>query len=849
MSIRQDCGDFMEAQLGHAISGNRLDDIEARVKRNMRQLAEEDPEAWRALPYHERVQQGAAAAAKEMKEEFARKKLVLQKEIDAHQRIESVMAAAPDRKAGDGLDAVSRLLDWSTGGSEYTSVDSWSNAIRKESNANLIKLWNAIPGKVGGLFENRQGVKDLWKELHGESSGNATAKRAAEAWKIVTNELRERFNAAGGDIGKLEDWSMPQHHSQERVGAAGVDRWIADIFQKLDRDKYINTDGSRMSDSQMHDFLGHAYDSIITQGRNSQEPGNIAGSGMIANRNSASRAIHFKDADSHAAYNSLYGERSLANVLTGHISRLSRDIALVERLGPNPERTFKYFNDRTLTDELRTDPTKASKLNKEYAFNQALFNKVAGRDRAVDIRLARRSQAFRNFMTAVKLPKVAITALGDESGMMATAFANKVPYTAALLRELKTLNPLDKSDRHAAEHAGLGLEAMLDHMNRFGQEEFNPGFTGKLASSVMRLSGAERMWAARRQGLGTVLMSSIGRLTREHASIDNLSVKDHGVIAKKGITDKVWQVWRRAETEDWGAGAHSVLTHQGIWSIPDEQLKDLGDPRALKREASTQLLAHIGEESGMGAMDTGPRQQLRVNFGTQAGTYGGEIWRATNLFRGFAFSMMMKHWYRAASMDGIGRAKYIGALGLYGTLIAAVGNQIRDVISGKDPESMALTPDNWKFWGKAVLRGGGLGFFGDFLYNELNQNDTSLAAAVGGPGLTEAEDLYKVTLGAAQKAAQGKRVDEGANVVRFLRGNTPYTGLWYMQAAWDHLLWNHLQEAASPGYLQRMQSRAEKYGQQFYWNPDEGAPSRTPDVARAFSKFDSSDAPRMANAE
>lgn len=373
---------------------------------------------------------------------------------------------------------------------------------------------------------------------------------------------------------------------------------------------------------------------------------------------------------------------------------------------------------------------------------------------------------------------------------------------------------------------------MLDHMNRFGQEEFNPGFTGKMASSVMRMSGAERMWAARRQGLGTVLMSSIGRLTRDISSIDQLKPGDHGVIAQKGITDTIWQVWRRAETEDWGAGAHSVLTHQGIWKIPDAQLSDLGDPRALKREASTQLLAHVGEEAGMGAMDTGPRQQIRVNLGTQAGTVGGEIWRAMNLFRGFAFSMMAKHWQRAASLDGVGRVKYSAAIGLYGTLIAAAGNQIRNLLSGQDPDSMK----DWKFWGKATLRGGGLGFFGDFLYDEVTQNDTSFAAAIGGPAETEMEDLFKITAGAAQKSAQGKRTDEGGNLIKFIRGNTPYTGLWYAQAAFDHLLWNHMQEAASPGYTSRMQARAEKYGKQYYWDPGENTPARGPDLARAFGE-------------
>ena len=37
----------------------------------------------------------------------------------------------------------------------------------------------------------------------------------------VTDQLRVRFNDAGGKVGRLEDWSLPQHHSQRRIAAAG----------------------------------------------------------------------------------------------------------------------------------------------------------------------------------------------------------------------------------------------------------------------------------------------------------------------------------------------------------------------------------------------------------------------------------------------------------------------------------------------------------------------------------------------------------------------------------------------------------------------------------------------------
>lgn len=843
MSLREDCRDWMSLQLDRQISDNKADDIEKRVRAHMKLQAMEDPEAWRQLPYHERLQQAASAAAKDMADEFRRKQQIVQKQMEAHDRIENILAAdegtEPKGAArllrflrNDRLSKVSRLLDFDTrGGSEGFSVYSRYRALKAEMDSNLLDLFKAVPGHVLGLFEDRRGVMDLWKELHGESSGNATARAGAEAFHKVAEEARNRFNDGGGQVGRLEDWHVPQHHSQERVAKAGIDKWTADILPKLNRDHYLNEDGSRMSNDQMEDFLSHAYDSIITDGQNSREPGNVGGLGMIANRNAAHRALHFKDAQSHAEYNTAYGENSLATVLQNHVNRMARDIALVERLGPNAERTFKFFNDRALTDELRSDPTRANQIRTDHKFNENLFDAVAGRDKVINQKVADVAQGFRNWMTATRLGKVVITALGDEAGMASTAMANKVPYSAALLRELQTL-PKNSEARHAAESAALGLDAKLTHLNRFGQEEFGQGFTSKLAGKVMQLSGAERMWAARRQGMGAVLMSSIGRLTRNVEHITDLNANDHGVLANKGVTDNVWQTWRRAETEDWGTAAHSVLTPKSIWSIPDEKLADLGDPRALKREASTQLLAHVLEEAGMGAMDTGPRQRVSVNFGTQRGSVGGELWRSMNLFRSFAFSMMMKHWARASTMDGIGKAKYMAPLFLYGTLIAAAGNQVRNFLAGQNPDDMTAPG----FWGKAILRGGGLGFFGDFLYNETTQHDTSLAAALGGPAATTVEDILSLTHGAFFKQRRGERTDELAKLIRFGRENIPFTNLWYTQAAFDHLLWNHMQEAASPGYLSRMETRQAQYGKTYFWHPGEALPSEAPKPEQMFAR-------------
>lgn len=830
--MRKDCLEEVSTMLGRQLTAAQGTKIEARVREQMKVLARANPEEWRAKSYTTQLHEAAAAAAEDMKAEYAAKRKNVELTIAAHDRIENFLAAQPNKKAGDSLRAVSKLADFDTRGGGYSSVHSWATSIRETAFGDLRKTWEAIPGNFFGLFESKEGISDLWKEMHGEDSGNSTARAGAAAWKKTTEELRNRFNDAGGHVGKLEDWGMPQHHSQARVANAGIEKWIGDILPKLDRSKYVREDGSRMTGEEMHQFLTHAYDSIITDGHNGTEPGSVTGTGVIANRNAAHRQIFFKDAAAHAEYNASYGESSMNRLLAGHVARMARDIALTERLGPNSAATYKHFNDRAMQDEVRSDPTKIRKLEKQQAFNNALFDAVAGKNNVVDQRVADAFQAFRNWMTATKLGKVVITALSDEAGMMSTAMANKVSYGQALIEELKRVP--NGEARKFAEHTGLGIDAFMSHMNRYAQEEFGASFSGKMASSVMRMSGAERMWAARRQGMGVTLMSSIGKLTRSVEHVTDLSMADHGVLAKKGITDTQWQVWRRAEPENWG-GTSKVLTPKSIWAIPDAKLKDLGDPTALKREATTQLMSHIHEEAGMGAMDTGPRQRVAMTLGTQRGTYGGEIWRSMMLFKGFAASMMMKHWARAADQPGIGKIKYMAPLFIYGTIMGAVGNQIRSLISGQNPENMN-PKENLAFWGKALLRGGGLGFFGEFLQSETTDHETTLAAALGGPIATTTEDLLSLTHGAYFKRNKAGDMgkDEKAKIIRFAKGNVPLINMWYTQAAADHLLWNHAQEAASPGYLARMQARQEaKSGKTYYWRPDEGLPHQGPDFAKA----------------
>jgi hypothetical protein len=60
--------------------------------------------------------------------------------------------------------------------------------------------------------------------------------------------------------------------------------------------------------------------------------------GGVAMRHSSSRFFHFKDADSFLAYNRAfgYGDAGLFDALMGHIQSMTRDVAILQEMGPNP---------------------------------------------------------------------------------------------------------------------------------------------------------------------------------------------------------------------------------------------------------------------------------------------------------------------------------------------------------------------------------------------------------------------------------------------------------------------------------------------------------------------------------
>ena len=193
------------------------------------------------------------------------------------------------------------------------------------------------------------------------------------------------------------------------------------------------------------------------------------------------------------------------------------------------------------------------------------------------------------------------------------------------------------------------------------------------------------------------------------------------------------------------------------------------------------------------------------------------------LFKGFSMAMVFNHWQRAKT---VGWAGYQARLITIGTIAGAAALTLQAIVKGENPPNTA-EPD---FWARSILKGGGMGFYGDFLSQSANTYGTGIVPALMGPLATEAQGMYDLTYGAAVKKAEGKETDEGAHLIRFARDNNPLSN-WYTKAAFDHLIWNDLQEAASPGYLDRVKDRAERdRGTSYWWDPHDKLPQAAPDM-------------------
>lgn len=837
--MHQNCtAAVLAAANGRPVSPAKMQAIEDAISSKMRELARRDRSRWLEMSRDQRMSEAASEAMKDIQRDAAlkeyRSNLQILRTAETGQRIDAQKTLSTDLTQSRAL-----IRD-------IENTNDYIHATRNEAISGLTDLIDAASNKDGtgvlrnlGMrmfdLDNPQMTADVIREVFANAdghTGNKGAKVAAESWLKTIEGMRQRFNSAGGNIGKLGYGYLSQAHDAVRVMEAGAKEWASKVLPMLDRNQYLTEDGALMSTADLNRMLEAAHDTIATEGDNKTAPGQFQGTGARSNRGSDHRVLHFKDGDAWMQYMQEYGQGSLYDAMVGHVGHMARDIGLVERYGPNPEQQFRLQNDiAQRADGVGTWASRGM-LNQPEAYWSLINGKATSPENRL---VAQIGTDLRNVQTAAKLGGALWTSIADTGTVAASLHYNRLPYFDMLANVGRRLKPGSDEHDFLVSH-GVIAEFLASSLNRWTGDHMTNSLTGRVAQSVMKLSLLNAWTDGLRGAFSATMMQGFAK--KVGTQWGKLDAWDQHLMQRKGITEADWNIITQATPTD--RNGLGYLTHDAIAAVPD--------PGA--QQAATKWMGFVTDEAQFAVINPDMATRAMVTAGGMpAGTLNGEAMRSIMQFKSFPIAMLTRHWGRvfetpqglAGAPAGFGATTKAGAVinkvGVLAALnvslmmLGAAALQIKSLVQGKDPYDMTEA----KFWARSMTQGGGAGYVGDLIFKDpTDQRSGSVEQGVGsilGPSAGAVAGLVgDLGIVNAWEAAKGKPTHMAAESLRWANSQLPYVGLWEAKAAWEHWFLFNAQEALNPGYLSRMQQRAMKdWGQGYWWHPGEAAPDRAPD--------------------
>ena len=788
--------------------------------------------------------EGAAKSAltAEMEAAAARRKLLAALAAEKQEQIKLYLTDFRDSGGNANVfEAAINLIENYGAGAGTTSIAGRAKAITSLAHGELADLLSTFRrSRLTGQRFNKPLMDDVIREILGQSTGKPEAKAMADAVDKVFETLRTEFNKAGGEIGKLERY-VPQFHEPRALLKAGYAGWRDAILPRLDVDRMRDPlTGGPLTPQRLEEGLRVSYDRITTGGWSDREPSQLPfGKGSLANQRAEHRFLHFKTAEDWLAYDRDFGHGDPIKAIFQHINGMSRDIAAMEVLGPNPNATLNWLKQVVQSEagkaiageESLFKGGAAAKIQDKLDYlpwrMQGIYDYVRGRQ-VVSGRLATGFGNVRNVLTSAQLGGASILAAATDPFIDRSARAMAgLPATKALYGIASAIK--SGSTREQAVRSGLILD---DFLHIVGDEARYAGTLGGsewskwLADRTVNLNGLEPITQARRHVFGLDFQATVA----DHAgqTFDQLGAANpylRRTLESYGFTGKSWDSLR---------GTEAFKPEGGAGFVQPIDVKN--------RDIAKRYLSMIYGETERAVPTGTARSQSFVTGGAPRGSVFGEMLGSGLQYKSFALSFTTLQWqaFKQELQQGPARAAgYAASLAIPLTLGGALSVQLKNIMNGKDLQPMdATTGQGLKFWTQAFQTGGGFGVMGDFLFSDQTRFGANFTETLAGPTAGLISDIFKLTVGNAQEAIQGKKTHVGREAVRIGGKYVPIVStLPYTRAAYQRMFLDQLQYLTDPEahkYFHDQQTRMKREtGQGYWWKPGETSPERLPEFSAA----------------
>lgn len=826
--MKEQCKAAVAKALGKAtLNQQEATDIENRIKDAMKSLAKQDIQNWRNLSDAEKLVKAGEFVAQDIQAQLKRKHAIAARDILTQNK----NLAQLDHPTLSASEVVDRMVAAHGDMSGVQSLDSKARAIASVYRGELVDFYTNIKGGLG-VFTDADLVQKIVRERFNDNTGDPLAKKISDKMGEVFEGMRERFNRAGGDIGKLDDWGLPQTHSLEKIVLAGKQAWVQKAEGLIDTSKYVHEDGTYYSQQEIRELLEYSFDTLSSNGANKTEIGrqSFGGNSKVTSRHSESRVLHFKDAESWMEYQAEFGGMPFVDLVEAHINGLSKDIAMVENLGSSPKNAMRILMDAAEQKDWQKG-IDANDTGKSRKRAQTMFDEFSGQNTPQSEVLANMGLAYRSMNVASMLGGTTISSVTDQAMIAKTASIHGIAYRKTFGELISQLNPKNKEDRQLAHSLGLATEEMLGSIARWsddgltsvhGKSQKLARVSSGIASQVMRISGLNALTAASKVGFTKMLMHKYGTLTRDKAWSD-LDAMDRELIEKTGLNERAWEVMRLADPVVDRKG-NQLMSARSIYEIPDSDLTRFGDPQKVRDEVATQFQAHLLDEQGMAVVEAGLRERTWMAPGTRKGTAMGEIFKSMLQFKSFSASFLMRHGSRAMAQQGVqGKAAYAIPLVAMTTILGGLVVQLKELANGNDPATMWDSEDPDKtidFMKRSFVAGGGLPVLGDILVAGTDTSGRDTGDFIAGPFGSDFKTILSLTVGNATQAANGIDTNAGNEAFKFLKGKIPAQNLFYTKAATNRMIFDNFQDMIAPDYREKLLRKAEREHDRTRWLGD-----------------------------
>lgn len=760
--------------------------------------------------------------------EITKKKDNTIRDVLAWQRIDKRLKAAAADYAANRDQA--GLFGFLWGKSSYAaasrsfleSVYTRQQALERRVTIAITQEIEAFRSKNAGLSQDVEGFTRVVEHLLGKESNDAQTRAFAAAIRAQFDNMHKMYTQAGGIMGKIDNY-FPQKHNPRAVGRVTFREWFDLIDPLLDHARIVDErTGLPLNRAEYLEAMEGVYNGIITNGldevaEKAAAGGQRFGRGGVATKRNLSRFLHFKNADAFLQYNAKfgYGETGLFDAMMGHISAMTRDIAILQEMGPKPEAAAARLMLGTQADGAGPQATRTL---------QGMYDTLAGRNGySGDVPgWYRVTSNVQHWLRSSLLGGAPVSALSDTFYAGFTARMNGLPVASVMGQYAALLNPASAAARRIARRIAFVAGASNGHsiaQARYADDLGGSGSLPWLSGFTNRASGLAAQTDAARQ---SVVVSTQGFFAEAKAaglSFADLHPNMQQALKRWDMNEMDYNIIRDStphveeggadfiRPEDVAARSAAVARKYEMWLV-DMAQEASNEPRLLTRAIASGAV--LGE----------------ARHGTALRATASSIF----MFKSFPITVAMNHLLpslrHAATAQGVDRISRLLPMLIGTTVMGGMAILAKDVLYGKTPRDIG----DKGFWAAAMMQGGGLGIFGDYLLSDTSRFNQNFQTTLMGPVAGFVNDGFRVFAGNFDRALEeGEETKFMADFSQFASRYVPAVKLWYTRLLLERALLDQAQRMADPLYDTRMRRLESKMlrekNQQFWWAPGETLPT------------------------